>query len=288
MHRVVKIKALVLSFILLTALIVGKSSYAEDKENDLKPFFVFSPMVGWVKNKVIFTNPGTGNAQAFIDESPIYGFDLVYISPKIVLGATGHRSDSAEVNERGLLWHGNYFFDQCRGVQPTIGISIENITLYSKLSSADVPGLVSMDAFNDILSTHVTAGVVIDNVLPNRISKIKLTPFAGYFNERVRAIISSPGIKVAGQNRFGFETEGRTILDYLSLGAKIEVSLAHFINIDSKVYYRLKKNEKTYYTLRNRIDLFFNRQVGLSIKVDYFKDKYETNLFIMAGPALVF
>jgi len=254
----------------------------------MKPMFIFSPMAGWVKNKVMFVNPGTNERQTFIDESPIYGFDLVYISPRIVLGATGHRNDSAAVSERGLLWHGNYFFNRCHGMQPTVGLAIENISLYSQLSSADVPGLVSLDAFNDIMSTHATAGVVFDDLIPNELVKIKLTPFAGYFNEKVRAIISSPGVRVGASNRFGFEAESTVNLDYLSLGAKIELDLHHFLKLDTKVYYRLKSGAKTYYTLRNRIDFFFSRKFGVSAKIDYFRDKYETNLFIMAGPALVF
>ncbi len=281
-----RLRSAIVIVLLLTGLSLACFGSAE--ETGMQPVFVFSPMAGWVKNKVMFTNPGTNEKQTFIDESPIYGFDLVYITPRVVLGATGHRNDSATVSERGLLWHGNYFFSRFHSLQPTVGLAIENISLYSQLSSADVPGLVSLDAFNDIMSTHATAGVVFDNIIPNELVKVKLTPFAGYFNEKVRAIISSPGVRIGASNRYGFEAESNADLDYLSLGAKIELDLHHFLRLDSKVYYRLKSGAKTYYTLRNRIDIFFNQKLGVSAKIDYFKDKYETNLFIMAGPALVF
>jgi hypothetical protein len=258
------------------------------EENGEPSFFIFAPMAGSIDNKITYNDPSSGSSRDLNEKSNLYGFDLIYINPKIVLGTAGHLSDSGKTKERGTLLFADYYFDQLKNFQPTPGIAIENISLYSQLSGGDAGGLSSLDVYTDILSYHATMGILAKDVFHDQAVKVDITPFVGYFNERVTTVVSSPGVNMGGQNRYGFKSTAEVDPDYLTLGSKIEVTFYHFIKTDTKIYYRLKKNEAPLYTWRNRIDFLFNRQMGLSAKIDYFKDKYETNLFILVGPVFVF
>jgi hypothetical protein len=93
---------------------------------------------------------------------------------------------------------------------------------------------------------------------------------------------------VAGQTRNGFRKKASADLDYASLGVKVDLTLWHFIRLDSKVYARSRSHEKTRWTSRNRVDLFLSRKIGISVKYDRFQDKYEGTTLLYAGPAFVF
>ena len=93
---------------------------------------------------------------------------------------------------------------------------------------------------------------------------------------------------VAGVNKYGFKSTSYVSLNYFSLGSGFDLVLYHFLRLSSSVYFRFGQNEPALFTARNRIDVFLSREFGLSCKIDYFQDKYETNSFITVGPVLVF
>lgn len=271
---------------LIIAICFLNVSVAFTEETKRNSVVIFLPMAGWIKNKVEFTSGGT--KQTISDKGKLYGLDLLYANPKFVIGSLGHYSVLDKTNEIGYLFFTNYYFRQEKQIQPMIGLSVEYINLYTQLSGNDLPPLVSLDVNTRIWAPNPIIGLSYKNYFLNKNADFRISPFVGYFNEQVNTTVSSPGMVIGGQNRFGFKGHSTVNLDYVSVGSKIELTLYHFIKLDSKFYYRFKKDDKTLYTVRNRLDFYLSRRFGFSTKFDYFKDKFETNKFIFFGPAYVF
>lgn len=252
------------------------------EESDKNSAFIFLPMTGWIRNEVEFSIPDNSTKQTLKDDGQLHGIYMLYANPKLVLGSLGHYSKLNKSYENGYLFFTRYYFRQEKQIQPMIGFAIEYIHFYTQLTIEDVSPLTSLDVDSSIWAFHPTAGISYKN------ANFRISPFAGYFNEQVNTVVSSPGMKIAGQNQYGFKSETSVSLDYVSLGSKIEVYLHHFIKLDTKFYFRFRQNEKPLYTLRNRVDFYFAKMLGISAKIDYFQDKYETNLFVFIGPSLAF
>lgn len=276
-----KIFILKISFFALCVILFNPLSLLSE-ETEKKSRFIFLPISGWIKNEVSFILPNSSGKQTLEDEGPTSGVYMLYINPKFVIGSLGHFSNLDKSDESGYLVFWDYYFGQQKRIQPNIGINVENIHFYTELGTENVSPMSSVDTDTSIWVLHTTLGVSY------KCGNYRISPFVGYFNEQVNSTVSSPGMVVGGQNRFGFKSKSSVKLDYVSLGSKLELTLYHFVKFDTKFYFRFKEGDEMMYTLRNRIDFYLSRKMGISNKIDYFKDEYETNSFIFLGPFFVF
>ncbi|OGS45562.1 MAG: hypothetical protein A2539_06975 [Elusimicrobia bacterium RIFOXYD2_FULL_34_15] len=258
-------------------------SFAIDSEKASRnSVFLFLPMTGWIENEVKFNIPGSSEKQILNDNGQLHGIYMMYANPKFVLGSLGHYSKLDKSYENGYLLFTRYYFNYIEQLQPTIGFAVDYIHFYTQLGTEDIPPLSSLDVVSSIWASHPTIGMSYKN------GNFKIYPFIGYFNEQVNTVVSSPGMQITGQNRFGFKSKSYISLDYFSAGSEFDITLYHFIGLDTKFYFRFREDDKTLFTLRNRLDIYFSKSWGVSSKIDYFQDKNETNIFIFLGPAFVF
>jgi len=249
------------------------------EEINRKAVFLFLPMTGWIRNEVEFSIPGNCTKESLKDDGQLHGIYMMCATPKFVLGSLGHYSKLDKTYENGYLFFTYYYFRQEKEIQPMIGFAVDYIHFYTQLTTEDVSPLTSLDVDTSIWAFHPTIGVSYKN------GNFRISPFVGYFNEQVNTVVSSPGMKMAGQNRYGFKRESSVSLDYISAGSKFEITLYHLVKLDTKFYFRFKQNEPALYTLRNRVDFYLSKELGFSTKIDYFQDKYETNFFLFFGPS---
>jgi len=252
------------------------------KGADKNSVFLFLPMTGWIENNIEFTIPSSSTKQSLKDDGQLYAIYMIYANPKFIIGSLGHYSRLDKSYENGYLFFANYYFCQKKEIQPMIGFAVDYIHFYTQLTIKDVLPLSSLDVDTSIWAFHPTVGISYKK------ANFRISPFIGYFNEQVNTVASSPGMEIAGENRYGFNSGSSVSLDYISLGSKFELTFYHVVKLDTKFYFRFKQNEETIYTLRNCIDFYFSRKLGLSTKIDYLQDKYETNFFIFLGPSFIF
>lgn len=267
-------------FICLCVFYVLPVKAAEEPEK--KSRFLLLPMAGWINSDVQFTSQQGSPSQTLKDNGHLYGLYTIYADSDIAIGSLSHYSVLNKSYENGYLFFANYNFCHDNEIQPVLGFAVDYIHFNTQLTKEDVPPLSSLVVDGSIWAFHPTIGISYKQ------DNYKISPFIGYFNEQVGMIISSPGMLVGKQNNFGFESKSSVGLDYFSIGSKFEITISHFIKLDTKLYCRLRQNEQILWTLRNRLDLYFSKKIGLSVVVDYFQDKYETNSFIFIGPSFVF
>jgi len=251
-------------------------------EGTRESVFVFSPVGGWIRNKAEFITPGTITEKAVSEDGILYGMFMMYADRNMSVGSLGHYSKLEKSRENSYMFYLNYYFLPDGAFQPMAGMAVDYINFLTELPGADVAPLLSMDLASSIWAFHPTAGVAWKQ------GPFRVTPFAGYFNERFNMTIDVPGIKAGPKTLAGFRSEVRQVTDYVSTGARFEADLWHFLKLDSKFYFRFHSGEKALFTTRNRLDLFLTRNLGMSIKCDYFQDASETNVYVLGGPALAF
>lgn len=244
--------------------------------------FIISPMGGMINSDIKYTVPGVNGMKTLSDSGPIYALMMMYTCPQFTLGNMGHYSKLDKSTENGYMFYGLYYFRKDADIRPMLGFYADYISVLTKATSADVAPLVSMNVNTSVWALHPIAGVSF------KLGTQKITPFIGYFNEQVDTSLASEGMLIAGQKRNGFSANSSTILDYMTAGVKAELNFMHFIRFDTKIYARLKNGEDALFTSRNRLDLLISKNTGISIKYDYFDDKYEKNSFLLIGPVFVF
>lgn len=244
--------------------------------------FLIAPMAGTISSDIQYTVPGSADRRSLNDSGGLYALNMMYARPSCVLGSMGHYSKLDHSTESGYLFYANWFFRNSNTAQPMLGFYADYIHVLTKAPAADIVPLLSMQVDTSIWALHPVVGVRFD------LGSVRLTPFAGYFNEQVDTAITSEGMRVAGTVRNGFSAAPSVVIDYMSLGARIELTLRHFIKLDSKFYTRFAAGEQARFTARNRLDFFLTPRAGLSLKFDYFDDKYEKNTFAFVGPVFMF
>ncbi len=270
------------SFILLIIVFLSVSSFVFAEESKQESRLIFSPLMGIIKSNVEYTSSYTNKVEKIKDSGALYGIHMVYARPQFVIGTLGHFSSMDHSKESGYLLTGNYFFRHKNSLQPTVGFNLEYLNVHSTLYNPDVSPLQSMEIQNQIFVYYPTIGLLIKNRF------FQITPNIGYFKEVVEANITSEGMRVGPTMRFGFHKKSYADLDYMAVGTKLELTISHFVHVDSKFYVRFRNNESRHFTTRNRLDIYLTRKFGLTAKCDYFEDNFETNLFFYAGPAFVF
>jgi len=268
------------SFLLFAALAVAPVSRADDGARD--SVFVLSPVGGWISNKAEYTSPGSTAEKSIKEDGILYGLFMMYADRNMSVGSLGHYSKLEESRENSYMFYLNYYFMPDWAFRPMAGMAMDYINFNTELPGKDVAPLLSMDLASSIWAFHPTAGVAW------QAGPVRVTPFAGYFNERFLMTMNVPGIKAGPKTIAGFRAEIREVTDYVSTGARFEADLWHFLKLDSKFYFRFHTGDKALFTTRNRVDLFLTRNLGMSVKCDYFQDATETNMYVLGGPALAF
>jgi outer membrane protein W len=263
---------LVLAFVL-----VSSASFAEEARNSV---FVLSPVGGWITNKSVYTVQGSTAEKSLKETGNLYGLFMTYADRSLSVGSLGHYSDLEKSRENSYMFYVNYYFMPDSALRPMAGMAMDYISFQTELPNAEVAPLLSMDLASSIWAFHPTAGVAY------RAGPVRVTPFAGYFNERFLMTMNCPGMKVGTKTLAGFRQEVRVVTDYATTGARVELDPWHFLKLDSRFYFRFHSGEKMLFTTRNRLDIYLTRNFGLSVKCDYFKDPAETNFYILGGPAL--
>lgn len=249
---------------------------------DKSGIFLVSPMFGNIKSDIKYTSPGTGGTNTLSDSGPISALMMMYTCPEYTLGSMFHFSKLNNSTENGYMFYGLYYFNKEADIRPMLGFYADYINVFTKMPAKDIAPLLSLNVNTSIWAFHPIAGVQF------KVYKQKITPFIGYFNEQVETSMTSEGMLIAGQIRNGFSANSSVSIDYMTVGVKAEFKITHFIRFDTKVYARLKNGESPLFTTRNRLDFLLSRQLGISVKYDYFNDKYETNSFLLIGPVFVF
>lgn len=276
-------KKYILSFFVLSLYVV--SVCAEDRHEGK---LIISPLAGIINNEIQFSLMHSSSKKTIKDDGPLYGLYMIYARPDFIIGALNHYSYLEKSDENGHLFFLRYYFYAHKSLQPTIGCTFEQINVRMVLDSADAAPFSSMIADINIWVTNPTIGISYKNkALRNKLA-YRITPFIGYFNEQVAVDIVSPGMLIANQHMNGFSVKTHEKLEYFSAGIKIQAALFHAFAIDSKLYFRKRKNEKTLYTIRNRIDYYITKKLGLTVKYDYFQDTFDKNTFLFFGPSIVF
>ncbi len=250
-------------------------------ETENKGLFLFSPLAGRLASQVTFTVPNA-SAQQLNDTGGLYGMSLLYAEKNFTLGSSADYSRLDKSYENNYLFFTRFYTGKAGELQPSAGLSVENIHIYTQMAAADAAPLSSLDVDSSIWAFHLTAG------LSYKEGAFRISPFAGYFNEQVGTVVSSPGMIVSGVNKYGFKGVYSDSLNYATAGTRLEASISHFLRVDSTVYFRFGDIGPALITSRNRIDFLLSREFGLSCKIDYFQDKYETNSFVSFGPVFVF
>lgn len=270
-----KINALTL-WILLSALMILNLSAGEEG------IFLVSPSAGRIESDIQFTSPGGQGMRTLSDSGPLYALMMMYTSPQFTLGSMGHYSRLDKSTENGYMFYGLYSFMKDSNIQPVAGFYADYIHVLTRAKEEDVAPLSSMDVDTSIWALHAIAGLKFKR------GEQKITPFLGYFNEQVDTALSSEGMRIAGQKKNGFSTDASDTIDYMSAGIKAELKFFQFIRFDTKFYWRFKEGEDPLFTSRNRLDIFLSKSSGVSLKYDYFDDRYEKNSFLFIGPVFVF
>lgn len=251
-------------------------------EGGNKAVFAFSPMVGVIESEVQFHMPASGMTKSLKENGGLQGINLVYAAPGLAIGSLMHNSHLSSSREDGYLLYGNYYFRSTEKIQPMAGFYGEYVGIVTQMSGRDAAPLNAVNVTNTVTTLHPVVGLSYVG------SNYRVTPFAGYFNEQVETTVSSPGMTIAGQVRNGFSADSPTVLDYATLGSKFEVTMFRFVRLDTKFYYRMKQGSSPLFTTRNRIDVFLTKAVGVSMKLDYFQDAFENNMFAFIGPTFIF
>lgn len=243
--------------------------------------FLLAPMAGVISSDIQYSVPGASERKSLSDSGGLYALNMLYAREDRAFGSMGHYSKLDFSTESGYLFYANWFCRPAAGVEPMFGFYADYIHVFTKAPAADISPLLSMQVDTSIWALHPVAGARFS------VGQVRLTPFVGYFNEQVDTAITSEGMRIGGAVRNGFSASSSVVIDYMSVGARIELTLLHCIRIDSKSYARFTTGEQARFTTRNRIDFLLNTRAGISLKFDYFDDKYEKNTFAFIGPIII-
>jgi hypothetical protein len=94
-------------------------------------------------------------------------------------------------------------------------------------------------------------------------------------------------MNIGGRTSNGFSAAISTPLNYISAGAALDFTFAHFVKTKIKFYWRFGEGDQARLTARNQLDFLLSRQAAISLKYDYFDDKYEKNIFSSIGVVFV-
>jgi hypothetical protein len=243
---------------------------------------VLSPMAGWIRNEVKFATPGSASEMSLKENGWLGGIYMMYADGNLTIGSLGHCSKLKESREDSYLFFARYYFLPQSLIRPMLAFDLDHISTNTPIPVQDAAPFASMDVDTSVWAIHPSVGVSC------RFGLLRLVPFAGYFNERVGVTINTPGMRIANQLRNGFRADAGQVLDYVTLGSRLDLEYRHFIRWDGKFYFRFRRGDKALLTIRNRLDFLFSRSFGVTAKVDYFQDESESNLFAAIGPAFVF
>lgn len=247
-----------------------------------KEIFLVSPLVGGLSSDIQYPSPGGSGMNTLSDVGSLNGLHMMYARQNFSIGSMGHFSKLNKSTENGYLFYLTYYFRQDEPVQPMLGFYADYIHVFTREDSDAIAPLNSLDVDTSIWAFHTIVGLSIIR------GSQRITPFIGYFNEQVATSIASEGMSSGGQTINGFSSDSSVMLNYLSAGVNLDFTFTHFIRLATKFYWRYKNDAQPLLTARNRLDFFLSPQVGISLKYDYFDDKYEKNIFASIGPTFIF
>ena len=93
-------------------------------------------------------------------------------------------------------------------------------------------------------------------------------------------------MKNGGQTINGFSATSFAAL-VMSLGAAMDLTFARFVRFGQNPTGALEGGDQARLTARNQLDFLLSRQAAISLKYDYFDDKYEKNIFTSIGAVFV-
>ncbi len=237
---------------------------------------LFAPQMGWTSDTVVI--PGSSNLSL---SGPLYGIFMMYANPSLSIGCLGHYSILDNTVENGFMFYVNYYMFADQIWQPAFGFAMDYLDTNSVLQGniAQTMGTDSIALNTSVFAFHPTLGLSYKNDF------MRLTPFVGYFSEEYGMTMVATG--TGGMEGYTMDNTGAW-LNYLSLGAKLELNIMRFIRLDHRFYFRMAPGERAYFTTRNRLDILVTRDIGVSLKIDYFEDPMETNQFFFIGPTFAF
>ncbi|MBD3271059.1 MAG: hypothetical protein GF384_00810 [Elusimicrobia bacterium] len=248
--------------------------------------FIISPLAGYIFNILDYESSSSLTDFSIVDKGPLYGLYFSYMQKGFIFGGLHHDARLEHSEVTGNLLYVHYYFNHKKRIQPTVGINLEKILIYSKVNRSGP--YTSVNIRNNIIAVNPVCGITTKWDYMKMGTTIFVTPFMGYFQERVNTGIISPGMAVNGQLLNGFESNELNRLDFTVLGVKIRVHYMPYILLKSKIYFRLKHDQKTLYTLRNELSVYMRQNIGIMLKYDYFLDTYNTNRFYFIGPLFIF
>lgn len=261
----------------LTGLVSGLS-IAEERSS----VSIISPVAGWVSNETSFLLPGNPELQTLKEKGPLYGIYMMHADQDISFGSLGHYSQLDSTRESSYMFFAYYHLPVDWAARPMFGFALDYLRFSTQMPQDVIAPMLSMDIETTIWAFHPVIGAKIGE------DALNVTPFAGYFNERVGVNINSPGMKIGPTVKFGFRSEVSEVLDFGTIGAMLKAKYSHFLAFDGKFYFRMRDGMYPLLTVRSRVDMFLSRSFGISVKADYLKDKTEKNFFVLVGPDFVF
>ncbi len=247
-----------------------------------KAIFLLSPFVGSLSSDIQYPSPGGSGVNTLSEVGSLYGLHMMYARPSLSIGSMGHFSKLNYSTESGYLFYLTYYFRQDEPVQPMLGFSADYIHIFTREDSVAAAPLKSLNVDTSIWAFHPIVGLSFKG------GSYRITPFVGYFNEQVATSLASEGMSSGGQTINGFSAASSVTLCYVSAGANLDFTFAHFIRLKTKFYWRYRGGDQPLLTARNQLDFFLTPQAGISLKYDYFDDKYEKNIFATIGPTFIF
>ncbi len=243
---------------------------------------IVSPVAGWMGNKVEYTTPGAAAKSSLKENGSLFGIYSMYAGSALSFGTLGQFSALDFSREASYMFFAYYRYPTGNSLRPMVGGSLDLIEFTTRMPQSVLGPLLSMDLAAEIWAIHPMAGVSIGD------RNLAVTPFVGYMNERVYMTMNVPGILAGPKVLPGFRQRMSAVADYVTVGTLVRAGFHHFVMWDGKAYMRIRSGERTLWTLRNRIDVFLSRAIGVSVKADYFMDDTETNYYIATGPAFAF
>ncbi|MCU0641235.1 MAG: hypothetical protein MUC35_04005 [Candidatus Margulisbacteria bacterium] len=237
-----------------------------------KTLFLLSPLVG----------SSSTDLQILHETGTLYGLNMLYAGPNFTIGSLGHYSRFKSSTENGYLFYLAYYFREDQPVQPLLSFSADYIGILTKLDGAAAAPFNSLNVDTSIWAFHPLAGISF------KLGEQRIAPFIGYFKEQVTTSLASEGTNNGGQTSNGFSAANSVELDYLSAGAKLDLIFAQPIRFNTKFYWRHRSGEQPLFAARNQLDILFSHQAGITLKYDYFEDKYEKNTLALIGPTFIF
>ena len=180
-----RLSAISVVLLCLSVLLPAPSAGAEDAARSSA--FIVAPVAGWTTNKADYPAGPPGRKKTLKEDGPLGGIFLMYADDDLCVGNLGHYSNLDQSQVMSYMFFVRYYPARYGTFRPMVGLTTDYIDIHSSIPLGVRPPL-SMDMVNTVWAFQPTIGVSWEY------KSFRAVPFVGYFNERVKMDLYSPGM----------------------------------------------------------------------------------------------